>query len=126
MIPELQGRCPIRVALDALTGDDFNRILTEPKNALTKQYSALLATEGVQVSFDTSAVEEIASIAADVNSRTHNIGARRLHTVMERLLDDLLFNAPDVSIAAITITRDYVRERLSELVEDEKLSNYIL
>ena len=126
MIPELQGRFPIRVALDALTGDDFNRILTEPKNALTKQYSALLATEGVQVSFDTSAVEEIASIAADVNSRTHNIGARRLHTVMERLLDDLLFNAPDVSIAAITITRDYVRERLSELVEDEKLSNYIL
>ena len=126
MIPELQGRFPIRVSLDALTSDDFNRILTEPRNALTKQYSALLATEGIAVDFDEGAVREIAELAETVNSRTNNIGARRLHTIMEKLLDELLFNAPDVSITAITITREYVRERLVDLVEDEKLSNYIL
>ncbi len=126
LIPELQGRFPIRVELEALTGADFVRILTEPRNALTKQYVALLATEGITVEFDEGAVDEIATIAADVNERTNNIGARRLHTVLERLLDELLFSAPDIGPQTICITRDYVRDRLSALVEDEDLANYIL
>ena len=126
LIPEMQGRFPIRVELDALTGDDFVRILTEPRNALTKQYIALLGTEGITVEFADEAVREIASIAAEVNSRTHNIGARRLHTVMERLLDELLFSAPDIGPQTVNITRDYVDERLAELVKDEDLANYIL
>jgi len=126
LIPELQGRFPIRVELDALTDADFVRILTEPKNAISKQYVALLATEGVEIEFKDDAVKEIARIAASVNERTNNIGARRLHTVMERLLDELLFSAPDIGAQHIAITGDYVRDRLSALVEDEDLANYIL
>ena len=126
LIPEMQGRFPIRVELDALTDDDFVRILTEPRNALTAQYEALLATEGIQIEFQADAIREIATIAAQVNSRSHNIGARRLHTVMERLLDELSFSAPDIGPQKVLITRDYVRERLGELAADEELSNYIL
>ncbi len=126
LIPELQGRFPIRVELDPLTDADFVRILTEPKNAITKQYVALLATEGVNIEFKEDSVREIARIAASVNDRTNNIGARRLHTVMERLLDELLFSAPDIGAQHIAITGDYVRDRLSALVEDENLANYIL
>jgi len=126
LIPELQGRFPIRVELRALTGRDFVRILTEPKNALIKQYVALLATEGVHVEFDEGAIEEIAQIAEEVNTRTNNIGARRLHTVLERLLDELLFSAPDIGPQTVTITADYVNDRLRELVKDEDLANYIL
>jgi ATP-dependent HslUV protease ATP-binding subunit HslU len=126
LIPELQGRFPIRVELDALTDDDFIRILTEPRNALTKQYEALLATEGIEIEFQPDAIREIATIAAQVNGRSHNIGARRLHTVLERLLDELSFSAPDIGPQKVLITRDYVRERLSDLAADEELSNYIL
>jgi ATP-dependent HslUV protease ATP-binding subunit HslU len=126
LIPELQGRFPIRVELDPLTDEDFVRILTEPQNALTKQYAALLATEGVVIQWTEPAVRELARIAADVNGRTHNIGARRLHTVLERLLDDLLFNAPDIGPQTIPITPEYVQERLGALVADEDLANYIL
>ena len=126
LIPEMQGRFPIRVELDALTDDDFVRILTEPRNALTAQYEALLATEGIQIEFQADSIREIATIAAQVNSRSHNIGARRLHTVMERLLDELSFSAPDIGPQKVLITRDYVRERLGELAADEELSNYIL
>ena len=126
LIPEMQGRFPIRVELDALTDDDFVRILTEPRNALTSQYEALLATEGIHIEFQPDAIREIATIAAQVNSRSHNIGARRLHTVMERLLDELSFSAPDIGPQKVLITRDYVRERLGELAADEELSNYIL
>jgi ATP-dependent HslUV protease ATP-binding subunit HslU len=126
LIPELQGRFPIRVELDPLTDEDFVRILNEPQNALTKQYAALLATEGVVIQWSDGAVRELARIAADVNARTHNIGARRLHTVLERLLDDLLFNAPDIGPQTIPITPEYVRERLGPLIADEDLANYIL
>ncbi len=126
LIPELQGRFPIRVELDPLTGEDFVRILTEPKNALTRQYAALLATEGVHIEWSDDAVREVARIAESVNSRSHNIGARRLHTVLERLLDDLLFNASDIGTQTIPITGDYVRERLGKLVADEDLAGYIL
>ncbi|GAB4563867.1 MAG: ATP-dependent protease ATPase subunit HslU [Haliangiales bacterium] len=126
LVPELQGRFPIRVELEPLTDADFVRILTEPRNALTKQYEALLATEQITVEFRADAIDEIARIAADVNARTNNIGARRLHTVMERLLDELLFSAPDIGPQSVTITEAYVRERLISLVEDEDLANYIL
>jgi ATP-dependent HslUV protease ATP-binding subunit HslU len=126
LIPEMQGRFPIRVELDPLTDEDFVRILTEPRNALTKQYEALLATEGVTVTFADDAVRELATIAAQVNARTNNIGARRLHTVMERLLDELLFSAPEIGEQTIRITRAYVRERLAELAEDQDLAKYIL
>ncbi len=126
LIPELQGRFPIRVELEALTDKDFVRILTEPKNALVIQYQALLATEDVVVEFEDSAIETLASLAAQVNASTQNIGARRLHTIMERLLDELLFSAPDIGAQNITITTEYVKERLSDLVEDEELSRYIL
>ena len=126
LIPELQGRFPIRVELDALTADDFVRILTEPKNALTRQYAALLATDGVTITWTDEAISEIARIAAEVNAKTYNIGARRLHTVLERLLDDLLFSAPEVGVQTISITPQLVRERLSALVADENLANFIL
>ncbi len=126
LIPELQGRFPIRVELEPLSADDFVRILTEPRNALTKQYTALLGTEGVTIDFKEDAIVELARIAAEVNDRTHNIGARRLHTVMERLLDELLFSTPEIGEQTISITKDYVRERLVELAEDEELSKYIL
>jgi ATP-dependent HslUV protease ATP-binding subunit HslU len=126
LIPEMQGRFPIRVELAPLTAGDFVRILTEPQNALTRQYAALLATEGVTITWSEDAVAEVARIAAEVNGRTHDIGARRLHTVLERLLDDLLFNASDIGAQTIPITAAYVRERLSALVADEDLASYIL
>ncbi len=126
LIPELQGRFPLRVELEALGEDDFYRILTQPENALIKQYSALLETEGVNLEFDDEAIRELSRIAADVNSRTENIGARRLHTIMELLLEDVSFNAPDLSGQRIPITRDYVNERLQDVVEDQDLTRYIL
>ncbi len=126
LIPELQGRFPIRVELGALSKADFVRILTEPKAALTKQYEALLATEGVKVNFIADAVERLAEIAAQVNERQENIGARRLHTVLERLLDTLSYEAPDRGGEAIAIDRAYVDKHLGELVQDPDLSRYIL
>ncbi len=126
LIPEMQGRFPIRVELTPLVAEDFVRILTEPQNALTRQYAALLATEGVTIEWTPEAVHELAAIAADVNRRTNDIGARRLHTVLERLLDDLLYNAPDIGVQTIPITPAYVRERLGALVADEDLTRYIL
>jgi len=126
LIPELQGRFPIRVELEPLKGDDFVRILTEPENALTKQYAALLETEGIKLSYTEGAVREIARIAALVNERSENIGARRLHTVMERLLDELSFEAPALGGQTIQITEQYVHDRLSEVAQDEDLSKYIL
>jgi len=126
LIPELQGRFPIRVELQPLRAEEFVRILTEPKNALTRQYAALLATEGVTIEWTDDAIKELARIAADVNQRTNDIGARRLHTVLERLLDDLLYNAPDIGVQTIPITPSYVRERLGALVADEDLARYIL
>ncbi len=126
LIPEMQGRFPIRVELKPLAAEEFVRILTEPQNALTRQYAALLATEGVTIEWTDGAVHELARIAADVNRRTHDIGARRLHTVLERLLDDLLYNAPDIGAQTIPITREYVKERLDALVADEDLTRYIL
>ncbi len=126
LIPELQGRFPIRVELEGLSKEHFIRILTEPKNALIKQYHALLATEGVEVIFTDEAIAEIARLAEVVNTRSHNIGARRLHTILERLLDDLLFSSPDMGEQTVSITDSYVREQLHGIVEDENLSNYIL
>ena len=126
LIPELQGRLPIRVELESLTQDDFKRILTEPRNALIKQYVALLATEGVTVEFTDDSITEIARVAADVNAQMENIGARRLHTVMERLLDDLSFDAPDLEDKTRKIDAAYVREKLDDIVKDEDLSRYIL
>jgi ATP-dependent HslUV protease ATP-binding subunit HslU len=126
LVPELQGRFPIRVELEHLTDADFVRILTEPENALTKQYTALLATEKVHIEFSQDAVEEIARIAAEVNARMENIGARRLHTVMERLLDELSFEAPELGERSIPITAAYVRERLAGVLRDEDLSQYVL
>ena len=126
LIPEMQGRFPIRVELQPLVAEDFVRILTEPQNALTRQYAALLATEGVTIEWAPDAIKELAQIAADVNRRTNDIGARRLHTVLERLLDDLLYNAPDIGAQTIPITPAYVRERLGALVADEDLTRYIL
>lgn len=126
LIPELQGRFPIRVELESLTDADFVRILTEPENALVKQYTALLATEKVHLDIQQDAVAEIARIAADVNHRMENIGARRLHTVMERLLDELSFEAPDLGEQTVPITATYVRDRLHDLLKDEDLSQYVL
>jgi ATP-dependent HslUV protease ATP-binding subunit HslU len=126
LIPELQGRFPIRVELESLSDQDFVRILTEPENALTKQYTALLATEKVTLDIQADAVAEIARIATLVNSRMENIGARRLHTIMERVLDDLAFEAPELGQTTIPITAAYVRDRLSGILKDEDLSQYIL
>jgi ATP-dependent HslUV protease ATP-binding subunit HslU len=126
LIPELQGRFPIRVELDSLNKDDFYRILLEPENALVKQYIALLATEHVQLTFDNEAVAKIAEIAASVNQEMENIGARRLHTVMTALLEDFLFRLPDPNLKQITITADYVEERLKNIRENKDLSRYIL
>jgi ATP-dependent HslUV protease ATP-binding subunit HslU len=126
LIPELQGRLPIRVELEALTTKDFVRILTEPDASLTKQYIALLATEGFTVKFTEDGVEQIAKVAHDVNERTENIGARRLHTVMERLLENVSYDAPDRSGETLSIDAGYVNESLGGLVEDEDLSRYIL
>ena len=126
LIPELQGRFPLRVELEALEAEEFYRILTQPENALIKQYCALLETEGVILDFHDEAIRELSRIAADVNSRTENIGARRLHTVMELLLEEVSFNASDLEGQTIPITEDYIRERLSNVVEDQDLSRYIL
>jgi ATP-dependent HslUV protease ATP-binding subunit HslU len=126
LIPEIQGRFPLRVELDALGRDEFIRILTEPRNALIKQYIALLKTEGTDVNFTKDAIEEIASIAAIVNERTENIGARRLHTIMEKLIEDISFEAPEGGERKIDIDASYVRNKLSEIVKDEDLSRYIL
>ncbi|MCG8477943.1 MAG: ATP-dependent protease ATPase subunit HslU [Spirochaetales bacterium] len=126
LIPELQGRFPLRVELEALEEEDFYRILTQPENALIKQYSALLETEGVILEFHDEAIRELSKIAAEVNGRTENIGARRLHTIMELLLEDVSFNAPDLAGQTIPVTREYVLEKLADVVEDHDLSRYIL
>lgn len=126
LIPELQGRLPIRVELEALQAEDFIRILTEPDASLTEQYSALMGTEGVDLVFSEDGVREIAEVAFQVNQRTENIGARRLHTVMERLLDKVSFEAPDQSGNTITVDAAFVTDHIGELVEDEDLSRYIL
>jgi ATP-dependent HslUV protease ATP-binding subunit HslU len=126
LIPELQGRFPIRVELDSLTVEDFVRILTEPQNALIKQYVALLETEGVKLTFLDDAVQEIARFAATVNESTENIGARRLHTIMEKLLDEISFEGPDLKKKSIRIDAAYVQKMLAEIVKDQDLSRYIL
>lgn len=126
LIPELQGRFPIRVELDDLTKEDFVKILTEPNNALVKQYVALLGTENVKVVFTMEAIEKIAEIAYQVNRDTDNIGARRLHTILEKLLEDLLFEASEMQMGEITITEAYVEEKLASIAKDEDLSRYIL
>lgn len=126
MVPELQGRFPIRVELDSLGSGDFVRILTEPDNALSKQYSALMATEQITLEFDEGSIQAIADIAARVNERNENIGARRLHTVMETLLEELSFEAPELGKRTIPITAEYVNEKLGQVVEDQDLSRYIL
>jgi ATP-dependent HslUV protease ATP-binding subunit HslU len=126
LIPEFQGRFPIRVELSSLSQADFVRILTEPKNALIRQYEALLDTEGVRLNFAVDAIEEIARIASDVNERTENIGARRLHTILERLLDDVSFAAPEMRGKEVAIDAHYVQERLAPILKNEDLSRYIL
>jgi ATP-dependent HslUV protease ATP-binding subunit HslU len=126
LIPELQGRFPLRVELASLTQEDFVRILTEPQNALTKQYTALLATEDVHVRFTPDAIHEIAEIATAVNRSTENIGARRLYTIMERLLDEVSFEAPHMAGVHVEITAPAVREKLQGIVKDHDLSRYIL
>ncbi|WP_442599490.1 HslU--HslV peptidase ATPase subunit [Neobacillus sp. D3-1R] len=126
LIPELQGRFPIRVELTKLTVDDFYRILVEPDNALVKQYCALLETEGIQIEFSDDAIRKIAEVAYEVNQNTDNIGARRLHTILEKLLEDLSFEAPDISMEKITITPQYVEEKLGAIARDKDLSQFIL
>ncbi len=126
LIPELQGRFPIRVELEALGKEDFIRILTEPYNALIKQYTALLATEDVHLDFTADAIDEISEIAAQVNDKTENIGARRLHTILEKLLEDISFEAPERKNGSLNIDRRYVKEKLDGIVRDEDLSRYIL
>jgi ATP-dependent HslUV protease ATP-binding subunit HslU len=126
LIPELQGRFPIRVELEALSGADLVRILKEPRSSLIKQYVALLETEGVALSFTDDALDEVARLAQEVNDRAQNIGARRLHTLLERLLDEVAFSAPDSGPRALAIDRAYVRAKLEDLVKDEDLSRYIL
>jgi len=126
LIPELQGRFPIRVELDPLTKEDFIRILTEPHNALVKQYEEMMATEGLELEFHEDAIAEIAEVAAIVNERTENIGARRLYTIMETFLEEISFNAPDLREKKVAINAEYVRNRLEDIVEDEDLSRYVL
>ena len=126
LIPELQGRFPLRVELESLGKEEFLRILREPKNALTKQYTELLATEKVDIDFTPGAVERLAALAAEVNTRLENIGARRLHTIMEALLEELSFEAPDIAPSQVPITEEYVNERLADLVQDHDLGRYIL
>jgi ATP-dependent HslUV protease ATP-binding subunit HslU len=126
LIPELQGRFPIRVELHSLGADDFVRILTEPKNALVLQYIALLRTEGIEIEFTVDAIEKIAGLAVVVNSSTENIGARRLHTLMEKLLEDILFEAPDIEDKKIVIDAAFVEKQLMNIVGNEDLTRYIL
>ncbi|HWI54190.1 MAG TPA: ATP-dependent protease ATPase subunit HslU [Desulfobacteria bacterium] len=126
LIPELQGRFPIRVELESLTEKDFKQILTEPRNALIKQYTALLETEGITLEFTENSLDEIAKIAYTVNEQTENIGARRLHTILEKLLEDIAFDAPEMGSANIVVDRDYVGKKLSDVTHDQDLSRYIL
>ena len=126
LIPELQGRFPIRVELENLDKDTFVKILTVPENALLKQHKALLETEGVSVEFTDEAVDEIATMAFLLNEQTENIGARRLHTIMEKLLEDISFNIPDMDDESITIDRDYVQDKFKEKIHEEDLDRYIL
>lgn len=126
LIPELQGRFPIRVELDSLTLEEFVSILTEPKNALTKQYVDLLRTEDIEIEFSAEAIREIAKLAVSVNQNTENIGARRLHTILEKLLEDLSFEAPELTLERMLITPEYVREKLGDIAQDRDLSQYIL
>jgi ATP-dependent HslUV protease ATP-binding subunit HslU len=126
LIPELQGRFPIRVELRSLTEEDFIRILKEPKSALVKQYMALLETEGIKLVFSDDAIQEVARFAAQVNENMENIGARRLHTIMEKLLEEISFNGPDLKKKNIRIDADYVRKQLADIVKDQDLSKYIL
>ena len=126
LIPELQGRFPIRAELDALGKDEFIRILKEPKNALIKQYVALIETEGIKIKFTNGSIEEIAAIAVMVNEKTENIGARRLHTILEKLLEEISFNAPEIKDKELAINAKYVTDRLSDIIKDEDLSRYIL
>ncbi len=126
MIPEMQGRFPIRVELDSLDKGDFVRILTEPETALLKQYQALMGTEGIKIQFTDDAVEEIADIAEKVNDTNENIGARRLHTVMEKVMEDISFSAPNVRKKSLKIDRAYVQKQLKDIVEDEDLRRFIL
>jgi ATP-dependent HslUV protease ATP-binding subunit HslU len=126
LIPELQGRFPIRVELHSLTVEDFIRILKEPKGALVKQYAALLETEGIKLSFTDDALEQIASFAAAVNEQTENIGARRLHTIMEKLLDEISFEGPDLKKKNVRLDGAYVQKQLADIVKNQDLSRYIL
>jgi len=126
LIPELQGRFPIRVELSALTSDDFVRILTEPDASLTEQYVALMSTEGVELKFEESGIQRTAEVAFHVNEQNENIGARRLHTVLERLLETISFEASDRDGQSVTVNADYVDQYLGELIKDEDLSRYIL
>jgi ATP-dependent HslUV protease ATP-binding subunit HslU len=126
LIPELQGRFPLRVELDSLGKEDFLRILTEPKNALTRQYTELLATENIELEFTQDAIVQLAALAAEVNSKLENIGARRLHTIMEALLEELSFEAPDISPAKIQVTVEYVNKNLADIVKDQDLGRYML
>jgi ATP-dependent HslUV protease ATP-binding subunit HslU len=126
LIPELQGRFPIRVELDPLTKDDFVRILTEPENAIIKQYQALLETEGVELEFTKEAIEEMAKIAYEINQRMENIGARRLYTVVEKVLEDISFSAPDIAPTKVVITPEYVNEKLENIISDSELVKFIL
>ncbi len=126
LVPELQGRFPIRVELDALGEEEFFRILTEPRNALIKQYTALMATEGIELVFEETAIREMARIAVQVNEKTEDIGARRLHTIMERVLDEISFDAPEYGERRFVVTAAYVREHLADISENENLSRYIL
>jgi len=126
LIPELQGRFPIRVELNSLTTKDFIKILTEPKNALIKQYTALLATEGLEITFTSEAIGEIARTANLVNDRMENIGARRLHTIMVTLLEDVMFKIPDLDSRKVRVSKKMVKDTLQSIVKDEDLSRYIL
>ena len=126
LIPELQGRFPIRVELDKLSVEDFKRILKEPSNALLKQYQALLKTEGINVVFTDEAIVRLAEVAYEVNQETDNIGARRLHTILEKLLEDLSFEAPEINMEKIEITPAYVDDKLSTIVKNRDLSQFIL
>ena len=124
--PELQGRFPTRVELTNLSKEDFKQILTEPAHALIKQYTSLIGTEGIQIEFTVDAIEKLAEIAFEVNAQTENIGARRLHTIMEKLLEDLAFDAPDITERIIVINREYVNEKLAYIVVNQDLSHFIL
>ena len=126
MIPELQGRFPIRVELESLTKEDFVNILTVPENALIKQHKALLETEGIEVEFDEGAIDEIATISFLMNEQTENIGARRLHTILEKLLEDISFNIPEMEEEKITIDDEYVKDKFQETIQKEDLDRFIL